>query len=63
MSRKQELFAKLIIMKEFCDDMTIVNFLKGSAYCKPFYDVYFECSRLLHKHGASEQQFQTEVSS
>uniref|UniRef100_A0AAT9J954 ORF15 n=1 Tax=Nitrosopumilaceae spindle-shaped virus TaxID=3065433 RepID=A0AAT9J954_9VIRU len=51
LSCNQELLAKLIIMKEFCDYMTIVNFLKGSEYCKVFYDVYFECSRILRRYG------------
>lgn len=49
--RINELVGKLIIMKEFCDYMTIVNFLKGSAYCQVYYDVYFECSRLIQKYG------------
>lgn len=54
MNRINELVGKLIIMKEFCDYMTIVNFLKGSAYCKVYYDVYWECTSLIEKYGGIE---------
>ena len=52
MSRKQELLGKLIIMKEFCDYMTIVNWLDkhNNRTLSAYYEIYFECRELLMKN-------------